>query len=292
MKDKRSHNERPSYVISNSLNAFLIALKKIDKSEFEIDVLHEYINFPSQFIQNDELKSDGQKELLEELGAMYKGAAEWILSHTYPSLIPRLIDHLPQCKPLADLSMHRLEFCYQIWLSVPFAQKIARNYKILWLYCEMSDCFFRLRGSGFWGNPVLDDEGKTFGKRKLVSLKQKILNSGIGSILDFGDLSQVETTPVTSQDQFAENFTNILLNFAMETAIESNDNNLKRICKTWLSHQADYERILKDSEDRQLPYIRGENLEWTAKGKKVWKPELDIKRGKGRPPKSNKGFAK
>jgi hypothetical protein len=151
MKDKRSHNERPSCVISNSLNAFLIALKKIDKSEFEIDVLHEYINFPSQLIQNDELKSDGQKELLEELGAMYKGAAEWMLSPTYPSLIPRLIDHLPQYKPLADLSMHRLEFCYQIWLSVPFAQQIARNYKILWLYCEMSDCFFRLKGSGFWG---------------------------------------------------------------------------------------------------------------------------------------------
>jgi hypothetical protein len=152
--------------------------------------------------------------------------------------------------------------------------------------------FLDLKDRDSGENPVLDDEGRTFGKRKLGSLRQKILNSAIESILDCGDLSQVETTPVTSQDQFAENFTNILLSFAMKTAIESNDNNLKHICKTWLSRQANYERILKDSEDRQIPYIRGENLEWTAKGKKVWKPELDIKRGKGRPPKSNKGFAK
>lgn len=274
--------------MSKSLKAFTKAFASLGGNQATITDLIDYFSyFPSYFLQVDEPNNNGQNELIEELSAFYINTADWlrVRLEARNDLYPRLATYAPQYKSFADLSVARLEFCYQCWIALPFAQQIAINHLQLWFFCEMSECIYRLRASGFWGNPVLNNDGKTFGKRELIANRQAIINKAIKSIDWNGDLSEVDLSPATDED-FVERLTNVLWDLTMQQAMKHNDNRLKHHCKIWLLQEMKYDQESKGSNNIQNPYIRGNSLDWTAKGKKAWKPPSG--KGRGRPPLGSK----
>ena len=140
--------------MSKSLTVFIKALESLGGTQVPItDLINHFSNFPLCFFQLDELQffedksnNNGQKELAKELRALYRNTAEWlrVRLESRHDLYPRLATYMPQYKSLADLSVARLEFCYQCWVALPFAQQIAGNHEQLWFFCEMSECIYRL----------------------------------------------------------------------------------------------------------------------------------------------------
>jgi hypothetical protein len=269
--------------INPTINAWATALLNIKGADASLaGLIDSYSLFPLQFLQSNEPETDEQRELIRLVRKRYICVAAWLSFYleSRHELYPKLATYYPEYQPIADLSMARLVFCRQIWIAMPLAQEIADNYEILWFLCELSDCLYSLRGSGFWGNLELNEQGKTWGKKAAYSRMQAVYGGSLKSIEWNGDLSDLKLRPAVIRD-YIEHLTDLLCCYAVE-----NDRSLQKHCKRWLQAQLEYQQICKDSEKYQIFHIRDNSIVSTTKGRKSWKPKST--RGRGRPPKGSK----
>jgi hypothetical protein len=264
-----------------------LGLNKVYKKSKPLDVIGCYSNFPKIFLRETEPKNDTQREMVYVCEEQYKGSAKW-LRWLISSRNELLIDLDIGYKPFGELSKHRHELCQQLWLSLPFAQSVANDPNILWLICEMSECIHALKANGFWGEPLVNSQGKIFGKREIYKIKSSGLTKLIGSIKNDGCLPEDSRRPIPSDDYFAEQFTDVLCLTATVQALKLGDSNLQNVLTTWLSHERNYERLLKGLESYQVPTIRGDDLHWTGKDKKTYKPKPAKKGIRDTPTKGSK----
>ncbi|AFY74296.1 hypothetical protein Syn7502_02291 [Synechococcus sp. PCC 7502] len=260
---------------------------KANKEPRVLNIFEEYSRFPKIFLRENEPKNYGQRQMVYVCEELYQGSAKWL--RWYRSQKIELLTDLDiGYRPFAKLSLHRYELCRQLWLFLPFAQSVANDPNILWLTCEMSECIHALKANGFWGEPLVNSKGKTFGKREIYKIKSSELTKLLNSLKNYGCLPQDLRRPIPSNDYFGEAFTDVLWTLAIHQAIDTRDRTLQDFLENWLSHKRDYERLTKELKYYQIPTIRGDDLHWTGKDKKTYTPKPETKRAGGRPPLGSK----
>jgi hypothetical protein len=254
----------------------------------------DFIEFMPYFVdvfRPIEPDTKGQRDLLDDMRAFYRGVAKWLGVRVLGRLemLPELRSpQLAIYESYADLMVATLKFCEQIYPKLQRAQQ-AESYEILWGMCLISRFLYQLRALGFDGNPYLRADGKNKGKEDYLQEDMQTIHK-FKEVLKNGEPNG---EPITDFDPH-ERIIELLLWDAIQLANDENDAEIECACKEYMDAWSKYTRItLKESEglDFQLRTVLSPTGEVhvSRKGRKNRKPEaFKPKRRPGRPPKGSK----
>lgn len=206
----------------------------------------------------------------------------------------RTIIHFSDCitgKADADFSLAMIEMCRQVFGKSELLTQ-APSFEHLWFLGEYSKCLPKISHSGLLtGRPTCKIDNNTFSKDDIITANHESIRIYEQALID----NYLETEQISSNQDWCEEFVNILIAESVTTAIKNRDRDLKQHCRQFLKACRNYNAVIEGENFVVCYFINGQLHKSLPGGKSIPLPSTEAPRSVGRPIGSRnkkKGFCK